>query len=73
MQGVPNLNEGVPMYDKARVYNGMSEFSFEEIRASRYWMLRRKREEEQEKGLSFVVSFVLVVRLCVPHCAAPEH
>ncbi|XP_005095838.1 mitotic checkpoint serine/threonine-protein kinase BUB1 isoform X2 [Aplysia californica] len=48
-QGVPNLNEGIPMYQKDKVYNGMSEFSFEELRAARYWKLQRQKAEEAEK------------------------
>ncbi|KAH9508437.1 hypothetical protein Btru_055236 [Bulinus truncatus] len=44
----------VPMYQKDKIYNGLSEFSFEELRAIKYWKkkkeaLRLQQEEEHKK------------------------
>ena len=46
IQGVPDLNEGRPMYQKARVYNGVHEFSFEELRAAQVMKLKKEKEKE---------------------------
>ena len=39
------------MYQKDKIYNGIMEFSFEELRASRYWKRRGEREERKREGL----------------------
>ncbi|GFO47695.1 mitotic checkpoint serine/threonine-protein kinase bub1-like [Plakobranchus ocellatus] len=52
-------NTGIPMYQKEKIYNGIMEFSFEELRASLYWkrcMEREalKREEERKQREEWV-------------------
>ncbi|GFR58883.1 mitotic checkpoint serine/threonine-protein kinase BUB1 beta [Elysia marginata] len=42
-------NTGIPMYDKDKIYNGVMEFSFEELRANRYWKIREMREEQKRE------------------------
>lgn len=37
------------MYQKDKIYNGLSEFSFEELRAIKYWRLKKEREVEAER------------------------
>ncbi|RUS76832.1 hypothetical protein EGW08_015404, partial [Elysia chlorotica] len=42
-------NTGIPMYQKEKIYNGITEFSFEELRANKYWKRRAEREEQKRE------------------------
>lgn len=37
------------MYQKDKIYNGLSEFSFEELRAIKYWKEKKEREAEARR------------------------
>ncbi|KAK0046167.1 checkpoint serine/threonine-protein kinase BUB1-like isoform X1 [Biomphalaria pfeifferi] len=39
----------VVMYQKDKIYNGLSEFSFEELRAIKYWKEKKEREAEARR------------------------
>lgn len=39
----------IPMYQKEKIYNGLSEFCFEELRAIKYWKQKKEREAEIER------------------------
>ncbi|XP_059175853.1 uncharacterized protein LOC131955673 [Physella acuta] len=42
-------DSGIPMYQKLKVYQGLEEFSFEELRAVKYLQRKREREMEAER------------------------
>ncbi|CAL1529715.1 unnamed protein product, partial [Lymnaea stagnalis] len=39
----------IVMYQKEKIYNGLSEFSFEELRAAKYWKRKKKQDAENER------------------------
>ncbi|BFZ17353.1 hypothetical protein BsWGS_20394 [Bradybaena similaris] len=45
----PNALTEIPMYQKDKIYNGLSEFSFEELRAIKYWRIKKEKEIEAER------------------------
>ncbi|CAG5132897.1 unnamed protein product [Candidula unifasciata] len=39
----------IPMYQKDKIYNGLSEFSFEELKAIKYWRAKKEKQVEAER------------------------
>lgn len=40
-----------PMYNKGKIYRGLEEFSFEELRGAR-WLTKQKAKEDQDRKLA---------------------